>query len=106
MPACLADGVKAASVPGCTLLGYLSDRLQVRYVIFISCLATALSCLLLWGFGTHSGPLVAFSLLYGLFGLSFAALWAKIISVIASGYLCLLRAVGVDRQRTIQLLSH
>ncbi len=38
---------KSASVPGATLTGYLSDRLPLRIVIFLSSAGAAASCLLL-----------------------------------------------------------
>jgi len=72
----------AASVPGVTLTGYLSDRLSLRLVILFSCTSATLSCLLLWGFGTTDQLLILFSLAWGLSGLSFVGLWSNIIGVI------------------------
>lgn len=57
------------------------------YVVLLNCVGTALSCLFLWGFGTTNGVLVVFVLSFGLLGLSFAALWTKMISMIARGSL-------------------
>jgi hypothetical protein len=74
----------AASVPGNALLGHFTDKWPVNVAVFASSLATALSCLFFWGFGTHEGMLVTFAILYGLLGLSFSALWFRIIGVIAS----------------------
>jgi MFS family permease len=73
----------AASVPGLLMLGYLSDKIPLRIVISLSCFGSALSCILLWGFATNAGVLVAFVVLFGLLGLSFSALWTKLITVIA-----------------------
>jgi MFS family permease len=73
----------AASIPGLLLLGYLSDKTSLRLVISLSCFGTALSCLLLWGFATNTGVLLAFVIMFGLLGLSFSALWTKLITVIA-----------------------
>lgn len=73
----------AASVPGLTLLGFLSDRLPLVYVLGVSCIGSALSCLFLWGFGTTDALLILFVITFGLLGLSFTALWSKMISVIA-----------------------
>lgn len=57
--------------------------MPISIAVFASSTAAALSCLFLWGFGTHEGTLVTFSILYGLLGLSFSALWVRIIGVIA-----------------------
>jgi hypothetical protein len=73
----------AASVPGNALLGHLTDRMSISIAVFASSIAAALSCLFLWGFGTHEDTLVTFSILYGLLGLSCSALWVGIIGVIA-----------------------
>ncbi|KAG7528275.1 hypothetical protein FFLO_06279 [Filobasidium floriforme] len=75
--------MNAASVPGLLMLGYLSDKIPLRVVISLSCFGSALSCILLWGFATNAGVLVAFVVLFGLLGLSFSALWTKLITVIA-----------------------
>ena len=73
----------AASVPGLALWGYLSDRLPIAMVVTTNCVGAALSCLLLWGFGTSDTTLVFFVLSFGLLGLSFSALWTKLISIIS-----------------------
>ncbi|WVQ75331.1 hypothetical protein IAR50_004948 [Cryptococcus sp. DSM 104548] len=76
--------LNAASIPGTTLLGSLSDHLPIGIVISISCIGSALACAFLWGFGTTGGGvLVAFAILFGLLGPSFAALWTGMIGVIA-----------------------
>jgi hypothetical protein len=74
----------AASVPGLLLLGYLSDKIRLRLVISLSCFGAALSCILLWGFATNTGVLIAFVIMFGLLGLSYSVLWTKLITVIAS----------------------
>lgn len=76
--------LNAASVPGNTLLGYLSDRMPVRTVIVISCVGSGLSCAFLWGFGTNDGVLILFALIFGLLGPSFSAIWTQMIGVISS----------------------
>lgn len=78
----------AASVPGLLLLGYLSDHWPLRAVITLSCLGSAAACLLLWGFSTNSSVLIAFVAIFGLLGLSFSAIWAKLIGIISSGFRC------------------
>ncbi|KAE8543308.1 hypothetical protein D1P53_000010 [Cryptococcus gattii VGV] len=75
--------LNAASVPGNTLLGYLSDRMPVRTVIVISCVGSGLSCAFLWGFGTNDGVLILFALIFGLLGPSFSAIWTQMIGVIS-----------------------
>nr|ODN85941.1 monocarboxylic acid transporter [Cryptococcus depauperatus CBS 7841] len=76
--------LNAASIPGNALIGLLSDCLSLRAVILISCIGSSLSCAFLWGFGTNTAMLVAFVIIFGLLGLSFSALWSKIIGTIAS----------------------
>lgn len=75
--------ISAASVPGNALLGHFTDRMPINIAVFASSVAAAASCLFFWGFGTHEAVLVVFAILYGLFGLSFTALWVRIIGVIA-----------------------
>lgn len=73
----------AASVAGLITLGYFSDRWPTRVVVAISCLGSSLSCLLLWGFGTSLGVLIVFAIAFGFFALSFAAVWTKLITIVA-----------------------
>ncbi|ODN74842.1 hypothetical protein L202_07148 [Cryptococcus amylolentus CBS 6039] len=75
--------LNAASVPGNALMGLLSDRLPMRIVILISCLFSGLSVAFLWGFGTSKGMLVAFCVVFGMFGPSFCAVWSKMNAAIA-----------------------
>ncbi|WVQ83760.1 hypothetical protein IAT38_005904 [Cryptococcus sp. DSM 104549] len=75
--------LNASSVPGNLFLGYLSDRIHLRYVMLISCVGSAMACAFLWGFGTSEAMLIAFAVVYGLLGPSFAALWTKLIQVIS-----------------------
>lgn len=77
-------GSLAASVPGLLLLGYLTDHWPLRLVITLSCLGSAAACLLLWGFSTNAGVLIAFVVIFGLLGPSFSAIWAKLIGIVAS----------------------
>ncbi|EAL20200.1 hypothetical protein CNBF0120 [Cryptococcus deneoformans B-3501A] len=74
--------LNAASVPGNTLLGYLSDHMPVRTVIVISCVGSGLSCAFLWGFGSTDGVLILFALIFGLLGPSFSAIWTQMIGLI------------------------
>ncbi|OCF78560.1 monocarboxylic acid transporter [Kwoniella mangroviensis CBS 8886] len=75
--------LNAASVPGNALLGYLSDKLPLKWTVLISCLGSALSCAFLWGFGTNSGVLVSFAVTFGLLGLSFTTLWTKMVGAVS-----------------------
>ena len=76
--------IVAASVPGNTLTGYLSDRYQPRIVIPISCALATIATLVLWGLGTSDALLVTFSIVWGFTALSFVGLWSKIITTIGS----------------------
>ncbi len=77
--------MNASSIPGMALLGYLTDHIPIRSVILLSCVASSLSCLFLWGIGgTSEVGLVLFVLVFGAMGPSFSAVWTKLISIIAS----------------------
>jgi MFS family permease len=66
----LSSRLIAASLPGLLLFGYISDHFPLRLVITISCMGSAFSCLLVWGFASSSAPvLITFVLLFGV-GLS------------------------------------
>lgn len=75
--------MNAASVPGNTLIGFLSDRYPTRIVIPITCTIASLACLVLWGLGTTDGLLVAFSVVWGFTALSFVGTWSKMITIIS-----------------------
>ncbi|TXT10543.1 hypothetical protein VHUM_02048 [Vanrija humicola] len=70
------------TVPGFLLNGHLSDRLPARVVICTSCLLATMSCLLLWGYGTSAGPLVAFAIVWGITAGSTSGIWSKMVTVI------------------------
>jgi uncharacterized membrane protein YuzA (DUF378 family) len=74
---------QAASVPGLTLMGYLTDRYPLFYVLCGSCVAASMSCFFLWGFGTSNVMLVMFVLVFGLLGVSITAFWSKLITIVA-----------------------
>ncbi|ORY74552.1 putative monocarboxylic acid transporter [Leucosporidium creatinivorum] len=75
--------MNAASIPGLLILGHLSDIWPIRAVMTLSCSGSALACIFLWGFGKSIGMLSAFAVVFGLLGLSFSGIWAKLISTIA-----------------------
>lgn len=76
--------MNAASVPGNTVTGYLSDRLPTRIVVTLSCTLAAFACLCLWGLGTGEGLLVSFSVVWGITALSMVGTWSKMITIISS----------------------
>lgn len=78
--------MNAASVPGNTITGYLSDRLPTRIVVTLSCTVACIACLALWGMGTSEGLLTAFSVVWGLTALSFVGTWSKMITIISSEF--------------------
>lgn len=68
----------AASVPGLLFFGWLSDRWPLRAVITLSCLGSALACLLLWGFATSIEMLVVFVIAFGALGLRLVCMFADL----------------------------
>ncbi|KAM0751381.1 putative monocarboxylic acid transporter [Meredithblackwellia eburnea MCA 4105] len=79
----LIAAMNAASIPGLLVMGWLCDRTTPRVVITISCLGTAVACLLLWGFSTNIKILSIFCIAFGALGLSFPAIWTPMLNVIA-----------------------
>ncbi|KAL1409635.1 hypothetical protein Q8F55_003631 [Vanrija albida] len=77
--------MNAASVPGNTLTGYISDRVPPRLAIFGSCALAATATLVLWGLGTTDSLLVGFSIIWGFTALSFVGQWSRMITVISKG---------------------
>ncbi|WWC85637.1 uncharacterized protein L201_000503 [Kwoniella dendrophila CBS 6074] len=75
--------LNAASAFGNGLIGYMSDRMSLRSTILISCVGSAASCAFLWGFGTNTGVLVAFAIIFGLLGPSFSSVWSHMIHLVA-----------------------
>ncbi|WRT70597.1 uncharacterized protein IL334_007595 [Kwoniella shivajii] len=75
--------LNASSVLGNGLLGYLSDKLSLRWTISISCVGSAMACAFLWGFGTNNGVLITFAIIYGLLGPSFTTLWTKMVGLVS-----------------------
>ena len=76
--------------------------MPINIAVFASSVAAAASCLFFWGFGTHEAVLVVFAILYGLLGLSFSALWFRMIGVIARMSLLPLRTslTGIEDDPT------
>ena len=91
----------AASVPGLTLIGLLSDRFPLVWVLGLTCAGSSLSCFFLWGFGTTNALLIAFVIVYGVLGLSLTALGSKMISII-----CRKSVTGTIAGLTVQQLIY
>ncbi|WOO79885.1 MFS transporter asaE [Vanrija pseudolonga] len=77
--------LNAVTVPGLMITGHISDRVPVRWILPLWCSVAAAGCLLLWGFGTSSGPLVAFSIVWGMSGASVAGTYGKMVTIMADG---------------------
>lgn len=73
-----------ASIIGLLGQGWLSDRMPIKAVVFISCAGAALTSFLLFGFATNVPVLVLFSIFWGLTALGFSSLWTRIISTVAA----------------------
>lgn len=78
--------MNAVSVPSNILMGWISDRAPGRVTVLGNCALAAISVFILWGMGTSSGMLVAFSVLWGFSALSFVSLWSKLITRTCSEY--------------------
>ncbi|KAF9071441.1 major facilitator superfamily domain-containing protein [Rhodocollybia butyracea] len=74
--------LNGASVPGLIFLGWLSDRLDVRWSILLSSLGSALSVFLLWGFAKTLLPLLVFACIYGFLATSWCALWPRFVAIV------------------------
>ncbi|KAJ7467154.1 MFS general substrate transporter [Mycena latifolia] len=74
--------LNGASVPGLILLGWLSDRYDLRISMLVSTLGSALAVFLLWGLSRSLPLLLIFSFVYGAIGPSWSALWPRFITSI------------------------
>ncbi|KAJ7646749.1 MFS general substrate transporter [Roridomyces roridus] len=74
--------VNGASVFGLVLLGWLSDRFDLRIAMLVSSLGSSLAVLLLWGFSSGEPLFLVFSFVYGVIGPSWSALWPRFIASI------------------------
>jgi MFS family permease len=97
--------INLSAVIGSVSMGYLMDRWHVTTGILISTTGAVLSVFLLWGFSTSLAPLLAFSVMYGLFAGSFTNTWPGILREVQQktgqlegpmmfSFLCLGRGVG------------
>ncbi|KAJ5084940.1 hypothetical protein NUU61_009519 [Penicillium alfredii] len=69
--------VNLASVFGCVLMGFLSDRYHVTTCILISTVGTVISVFFLWGFAVTIPPLYVFCITYGLTAGGFSSTWSS-----------------------------
>ncbi|KAL9624616.1 MAG: hypothetical protein Q9160_001281 [Pyrenula sp. 1 TL-2023] len=102
--------VNLAVTIGLVVMGSLSDRLPVTTCMIISAAGAATSVLVVWGLSASLPTLYIFSVFYGLFAGSWAAIWPGIMRDVSSrgesegyghadpimvhGHLCVGRGVG------------
>ncbi|KAI0407633.1 major facilitator superfamily transporter [Xylaria palmicola] len=101
--------VNVASVFGCVVMGWLTDRFHVTTCILFSTIGATVSVLVVWGLSSSLGLLYFFCVAYGLFAGSFTSAWPGIMRDIAQkgqsssrhvdptmvfGFLCAGRGVG------------
>ncbi|KAL0569553.1 hypothetical protein V5O48_012405 [Marasmius crinis-equi] len=72
-----------ASAPGYIVMGWLSDRFDVRYSILLCSIGSGLAVLLLWGLAKSISVLIVFSCFYGFFSSSWYALWPRFTAITA-----------------------
>ncbi|KAL0566651.1 hypothetical protein V5O48_015361 [Marasmius crinis-equi] len=70
-----------ASAPGSIMMGWLSDRFDLRYSIFLCSISSGLAVLLLWGLAEGAVPLIIFACVYGFFSWSWGSMWPKFAAV-------------------------
>jgi predicted MFS family arabinose efflux permease len=74
-----------SQVMGQISFGYLSDhRVNLNLLIMASTIVSAIASLALWGFARSLAALVAFSLVYGVFGAGYVAMWARMGSAVSN----------------------
>jgi MFS family permease len=97
--------INVSAVFGSISMGSIVDKWHVTTGILISTTGAVLSIFLLWGFSTSLAPLLAFSILYGLFAGSFTNTWPGILREVQQktgqvegpmmfAFLCLGRGIG------------
>jgi MFS family permease len=65
-------------------IGYLSDHYSLYVPLFLSPFFSALSVFMLWGFAKSFGPLVVFSILYGIFSGGYSVLYCRFVTSLSS----------------------
>ena len=73
-----------AQILGQVSFGYLSDkRIPLDALIVVATVVSAVSSFTIWGLARSLAPLIAFSLIYGLFGAGYVVLWARMGSALS-----------------------
>ena len=75
--------VQVSSAFGQLLQGYVSDRLPIKLVTFISCMGASISAFFLFGFATNLAILTTFCVFWGITACGFTATWSRNITAIA-----------------------
>jgi hypothetical protein len=65
-------------------MGYLSDNHGLQIPLFLSPFFSALSIFMLWGFAKSLGPLLVFSILYGIFAGGYSVLYCRFATSLTS----------------------
>lgn len=73
----LLAGANFAQIFGELSFGYLSDRIDIHYLILLGSLVSSISVLALWGLAQSYAALAMFALIFGSFGSGMISLWAR-----------------------------
>ncbi|KAG8932494.1 hypothetical protein FRC03_009421 [Tulasnella sp. 419] len=74
--------MNVASVPGLLIVGYMSDKYDLRLAISLCTFGGSMSVFLIWGFTKQLATLLVFACAYGFSTGSFSVLWPRFIGVI------------------------
>jgi MFS family permease len=83
-PAVPLSLLNLSQIFGQIAIGYLSDHHSLYIPLFLSPFFSALSTLMLWGFAKSFGPLVVFSILYGIFSGGYSVLYCRFATSLSS----------------------
>jgi MFS family permease len=76
--------LSVSQIAGQIGMGYLSDNHDIHIPLFLSPFLSALSTFLLWGFAKSLGPLLIFSILYGVFAGGYSVLYCRFVTNLTS----------------------
>ncbi|KAI5461945.1 major facilitator superfamily domain-containing protein [Mariannaea sp. PMI_226] len=76
--------LNVASVFGCVVMGFLSDRVHVTTCFLISAAGTTIGTFFLWGFSTNLAVLYLFCIVYGFFAGSYTSAWPGVMRQVTS----------------------
>lgn len=82
--ALLLSLLSVSQIAGQIGMGYLSDNHNIHIPLFLSPFFSALSIFLLWGFAKSLGPLLVFSILYGMFAGGYSVLYCRFVTNLTS----------------------